>query len=58
MVEINEQGTTDMGEGSTSRDLQELNDDSLVLTDHQEQDGMFIFYVFLSNHRIITGLYF
>ena len=46
MVEINEQGTTDMGEGSTSRDLQELNDDSLVLTDHQEQDGMFIFYVF------------
>ena len=40
MVEINEQGTTDVGEGSMSRDVQEVNNESIVLTDHQEQSGM------------------
>ena len=58
MVEITEQRTTDIGEGSTFRDVQELNNESLVLSNHQEESGMFILNVFLSNHRFLTGLCF
>ena len=58
MVEINEQGTTDVGDCSTSMDVQEVNNESIVLTDHQEQSGMFSFNFFLIQSKFYKCFFF
>ena len=58
MVEINEQSKTNVGEGSMSRDVEEVNNESIVLTDHQEQSGMFSFKFFLIQSKFYNCFFF